>query len=48
MAYFEMWLDFADKLFGILKRLHSFTGYRHVVTFATFSKYTFLKKEVDS
>ena len=46
MSYFEIWLDFTDKLFGISKRLLSFTGYRHVVTF-NFLKVYLLKKKAD-
>ena len=43
MAYFQIWLDFTEKLFGILKQLLSFTGYRHVVAF-NFLKVYLLEK----
>ena len=38
---------FIDKLFGISKRLLSFTGYRHVVTFNFLKVYLLKKKLID-
>ena len=46
MAYFQIWLDFTEKLFGILKQLLSFTGYRHVVAF-NFLKVYLLEKRIN-
>ena len=44
MAYFQIWLDFTEKLFGILKQLLSFTGYRHVVAFNSLKEYLLEKR----
>ena len=46
MSYLETYLHFADHFFGILKQLHSSSGWRHDKTL-NFPKHFSLAKEVN-